>query len=261
MDEAQETFAQPASPPPPVDSRIDPTKAIEYWEQIPTSLAGIMGGYPQISRIDIISSTAFLTKLGFTAPPNPSQPAARGADCGAGIGRITKDLLTKFCTTTDVIEPVVKFTDEVSTSAPFASLREAGKIGKIINKGLEDWDPTATAAEWAIDGKPVGYDIIWNQWCVGHLRDADLVQYLRRCAKALNPTRGVIIVKENIATGTDIFDDQDSSVTRTEEKFKQLFEEAELVIVKQELQRGFPPKLGLFAVKCFALKPAPRKEV
>ena len=56
MDEAQETFAQPASPSPPADSRIDPTKAIEYWERIPTSLAGIMGGYPQVACPVLLSS-------------------------------------------------------------------------------------------------------------------------------------------------------------------------------------------------------------
>lgn len=95
-----------------------------------------------------------------------------------------------------------------------------------------------------------------SQWCVGHLRDADLVAYLRRCAAGISTPNGLIIVKENLASGTeDIFDDQDSSVTRTEAKFKKLFKEAGLVIVKEEVQRGFPANLGLFKVKAFALRP------
>lgn len=65
----------------------------------------------------------------------------------------------------------------------------------------------------------------------------------------------MIIVKENIASGNeDVFDDQDSSVTRTEAKFKKLFMEAGLVVVKEEVQKGFPSSLGLFKVKTFALR-------
>ena len=64
------------------------------------------------------------------------------------------------------------------------------------------------------------------------------------------------MVKENLSSGEeDIYEDQDSSVTRTESKFKKIFKDAGLVIVKQEVQRGFPPHLGLFKVKTFALRP------
>jgi len=34
---------------PPPDSLIDAEKAIQYWNEVPTSLAGIMGGFPQVS--------------------------------------------------------------------------------------------------------------------------------------------------------------------------------------------------------------------
>lgn len=64
------------------------------------------------------------------------------------------------------------------------------------------------------------------------------------------------MVKENISSGEDdIYDDQDSSITRTESKFKKIFKDAGLVIVKEEVQRGFPLHLGLFKVKAFALRP------
>lgn len=52
-----------------------------------------------------------------------------------------------------------------------------------------------------------------SQWCVGHLTDAELVAYLGRCKTGLRE-RGIIVVKENIAEGDDVFDDEDSSVTR-----------------------------------------------
>lgn len=49
---------------------------------------------------------------------------------------------------------------------------------------------------------------------MGHLKDEDLVKYLQRCAQGLVPN-GVIIVKENMASGDDdVYDPVDSSVTR-----------------------------------------------
>jgi protein N-terminal methyltransferase len=53
-----------------------------------------------------------------------------------------------------------------------------------------------------------------SQWCIGHLTDAALVEYLRRCMNGIRDD-GVIVVKENISnSGDDIFDELDSSVTR-----------------------------------------------
>jgi protein N-terminal methyltransferase len=58
------------------------------------------------------------------------------------------------------------------------------------------------------------YDLIWNQWCLGHLTDAQLVEYLEKCGKVVRPG-GWIIVKENLSTTEeDQFDETDSSVTR-----------------------------------------------
>jgi protein N-terminal methyltransferase len=58
------------------------------------------------------------------------------------------------------------------------------------------------------------YDLIWNQWCLGHLTDAQLTEYLKKCARGLRPD-GWIVVKENMSTSDkDVFDEVDSSVTR-----------------------------------------------
>jgi len=66
------------------------------------------------------------------------------------------------------------------------------------------------------------------------------------------------VVKENLSThrfGEDIFDDVDSSVTRSDQKFRDLFKQAGLQVVKAELQTGFPKGLGLYPVKMYALRP------
>lgn len=54
-----------------------------------------------------------------------------------------------------------------------------------------------------------------SQWCIGHLSDAKLVAYLERCKNA-TLENGIIVVKENITeTKEDIYDEIDSSVTRS----------------------------------------------
>lgn len=112
------------------------------------------------------------------------------------IGRITEGLLLSLSQEVDVVEPIAKFTE---------ALAKKGGVRQVFNIGLEEWQPSAG----------VKYDLVWNQWCVGHLNDEQLVQYLERCKTVLAPGDGLIVVKENISTsGVDLFDDQDSSVTR-----------------------------------------------
>ncbi len=214
----------------------------------------MLGGFPQISATDLQSSSNFLAKLirkraHSTTPTNPnvqeSNLLPRAADCGAGIGRITLGLLSTFASITDIIEPVQKFTNEITQGAGFAALRSSGKIGEIYNFGLEAWMPTHS------------YDLFWNQWCLGQLTDAQLVAYLRRCKGRL-AEGGWIVVKENMssdARGSDVFDETDSSVTRTDGKFRVLFGEAGFRVAMMEVQRGLPKGLGLYPIRMYALQP------
>lgn len=99
--------------------------------------------------------------------------------------------------TVDVIEPIEKFT---------AKLAGRPGVGAVFNCGLEQWAPSPP---------DVRYGLVWIQWCVGHLSDEELVAFLRRCSGVLVPESGLIVVKENLATGSeDLFDQVDSSVTR-----------------------------------------------
>jgi protein N-terminal methyltransferase len=144
----------------------------------------------------------------------------------------------------DIVEPVGKFADVVRNGP----LGKSGVIGDVYVSGLEDWEPT-------LAGKK--YDLVWNQWCVGHLTDTQLIEYLRRAAASLTDS-GLIVLKENVSTdinGKDHYDATDSAVTRAEPKFKQIFKQAGLNLVKSEEQLGFPKQLGLLPVKFFALRP------
>ncbi|KAJ6440044.1 HMG box-containing protein [Purpureocillium lavendulum] len=95
-------------------------------------------------------------------------------------------------------------------------------------------------------------------FCVGHLTDEQLVDYLKVCKAVLKPGSGVIVIKENLSTTDgDVFDDVDSSVTRQDETFRRIFEEAGLKLVRTDLQHGFPevPPITLLPVRMNALKP------
>jgi protein N-terminal methyltransferase len=234
----------------PPDSFISKEDGLSYWQGINADIDGMLGGIPSIKgfsgilRSDLQGSRTFLAKLGIgakqgrqklssaleggaglviffffplTSPPQSRRDFEgfspnlrihhcfrRNADgrispppsCDVNrIGRVTEGLLLPLADEVDVIEPVAKFTKELQ-----------GKEGvrNVYNVGLQDWRP--------VDG--VTYDLVWTQWCVGHLTDAQLVEYLERCQTVLRPG-GLIVLKENLSTtGADVFDELDSSVTR-----------------------------------------------
>lgn len=228
----------------PPDSHINHAASISYWNSVTPDINGMLGGFPQISRIDLRGSATFFAKLRRLIPSLPdSGPVARGVDCGAGIGRVTNGFLSEACQVVDVVEPVEGFARVIREG----ELKASGKVGEVNVVGLESWMPMAKR-----------YNLIWNQWCLGHLTDDQLVKYLGRCKGAVVDD-GVIVVKENISTspdGEDIYDELDSSVTRTDQKFRALFRQAGLSLVKTEEQLGLPKSLKLFPIRFYALRPA-----
>lgn len=118
----------------------------------------MLGGYEHVSRIDIQGSKNLLAKLRLKTATSPAR--WKIADCGAGIGRITKGLLSTLnsgATLVDIVEPVEKFTQEALEGPVLKPERDAGKIGKVFNVGLEEWDPVAASEE---AGEK--YFIIWT---------------------------------------------------------------------------------------------------
>ncbi|KAJ5626015.1 Alpha N-terminal protein methyltransferase 1 [Penicillium lagena] len=228
-----------------VDSKIDHTASLRYWNSVPATTNGMLamlGSYPWYSRIDLQGSRNFLAKVRRLIPALPSDGKFKlGIDGGAGVGRITEGFLSHVCEVVDVVEPVEKFTQVLRDGL----LKKEGVIGDIYSTGLENWCPQKK------------YDLIWTQWCVGHLTDSQLVDYITRCGACLTET-GVMVLKENLSSdpfGQDMYDDLDSSVTRTDSKFKQIFEAAGMDLIKSEIQLGFPKQYKLLPVKSYALRP------
>ncbi|XXH04660.1 hypothetical protein Hte_011079 [Hypoxylon texense] len=226
----------------PPDSKISADDGRRYWSAVDADVSGMLGGFPAVSRIDLRGSRSFLAKLGL-GRTKAVKAVNRALEGGAGIGRVTQGLLLDVAEAVDVVEPIARFT---------AALEGRPGVGRVYHLGLEEWRPEPEEGT-------VVYDLVWNQWCLGHLTDQQLGAYLRRCGAALSrgedgKVKGVIVVKENMSTsGEDLFDETDSSVTRQDSTFRRIFEEAGLRIIKTELQHGFPAEL--YPVRMYALKP------
>ncbi|KAJ5587863.1 Alpha N-terminal protein methyltransferase 1 [Penicillium hispanicum] len=229
----------------PADSKINHAASIDYWSSVPSTssqMLGMLGTYPWYTRIELQGSKNFLTKVRRLIPGiSPGGKFRLGVDCGAGVGRVTEGFLSHVCEVVDAVEPVEKFTHVLRES----KLKQEGVVGDIWTVGLEDWHPQKN------------YDLIWTQWCVGHLTDAQLIEYIARCRGSLAKT-GLMVVKENLSTdprNQDMYDDLDSSVTRTDAKFRQIFDAAGMDVIKSEIQTGFPKQFKLLPVKSYALRP------
>lgn len=136
----------------------------QYWENVPATLDGVLGGFGFISQADIRGSKQFLKQL-FQSKQPPGKGYA--LDCGAGIGRVSKFLLTDVFTNVDMVEQNANFLEKAKSYLGEKCLKQ---IGEFYSQGLQDFKPER--------GK---YDVIWMQWVLGHLTDEDLINFLKVC--------------------------------------------------------------------------------
>eukprot|EP00953_Heterococcus_sp_UTEX-ZZ885_P021177 11825-Heterococcus_DN1.PRE.1 len=242
-------------------------RGYDYWEDeanCSLSLDGVLGGYGSLSPADIEGSRRFLQQLRMARPNLGSE---RCCDCGAGIGRISKELLLPLFTTVDLVEQ----SPRLLAAAPKYIGKELRDSANYVCIGLQDFFPEAGC-----------YDVIWFQWVVGHLHDLDFIKCLKRCQAALAP-HGVIVIKDNCcssaagdsdntasaaatsaANNSDsdaksadspeafVVDSDDSSLTRSLGYYRSLFKHTGLQIVMQQQEQAvFPDEI--FPVYYFAL--------
>ncbi|XP_068633469.1 alpha N-terminal protein methyltransferase 1-like [Battus philenor] len=209
-------------------------KSASYWAKVPATVNGVLGGFGHISDIDINGSKVFLNDLLMLKDPFDTKTAL---DCGAGIGRVSKNLLIPYFDKVDLIEQDKKF---INTAKEVIGSNNE-KLGTLYQKSLQQFKP---------DKK---YDLIWCQWVLGYLTDKDLVIFLRKCRQSL-ATNGLIVIKENVTGSNEYdYDDEDYSVTRPYKMMITLFQQSNLEIIKTDIQTGFPE--DIYSVHMFALKP------
>lgn len=211
-------------------------QGVEYWTKTDATVDGVLGGFGSISDIDIRGSREFLKalpKLNFKG---------NVADCGAGIGRTTKQLLCPLFKSVDLIDPTPPY-----IVAAKENLKDTPTMGRFFQLGLEDFYPEKGY-----------YALIFCQWVLPYLVDDDLVAFLQRCAEGLEQG-GLIVVKENISRDGFVLDREDTSITRTDLQYRTIFARAGLRLVAEKLQTGFPKQL--FPVRMWALRPKRKVEV
>lgn len=242
-----------------------------------------------VPRLDATSSRllilSLLPGLSTITPPHHSKSSSptprrsyRALDCGAGIGRVTSTVLLPLFDRVDLVEPVKKFVDQAKRNSDkgkegWKSLKE-GKGVRMWLAGLQFFDPLAPAVpieggqseliatvgskelSWPNPEEQFdlqdGYDLVMIQWCIGHLSDKQLVEFLKRSRKALregeNGTEGYIMLKENICKDTDgegagqLFDDDDSSITRCA-SFRSSSAFVLLTLAPLQIRQGLPSSL------------------
>jgi protein N-terminal methyltransferase len=209
-----------------------------------------------LPRIDSLGSRQFLLTLipelctvpSAIRPLGPLYPhRTRALDIGAGIGRVTADVLLYLVSDVVLLEPVDSFVQEAlargRASENFGAashLRWTGIFDKsksvtFFQGTLQNFDPSSPQSHATLldrvgyrpneDDGNSGFDVIWCQWCLGHLSDVDLVTFLKKGRQALREGetgtgRSVIVVKENVCADSQdggprtVFDEQDSSLTR-----------------------------------------------
>ncbi|KAH9901420.1 AdoMet dependent proline di-methyltransferase-domain-containing protein [Cubamyces lactineus] len=303
------TSSDPSTVPDP-----DVEEGIKYWESQPASYDGVLGGFGNgsLPRVDALGTRQFLMYLlpelctvpsairPLHAPATPlSARRTRVLDVGAGVGRVTSDVLLHLFADVLLVEPVERFiaeavrrgraSERASTSAgananasiaedanpeaaPWKGIADGSKSVTFVQATLQDFDPARPSAGVdsgkakilgrvgyapAEDDLDSGFDVVVCQWCLGAMSDPDLVAFFRRSKAALrDPARGFIIVKENLCSEKGeprvVFDESDSSLTRSDLAWKQAFAEAGLRVVHEQIQCGFPE--GLYPVKMYALQ-------
>ncbi|KAI3436982.1 uncharacterized protein J3R85_005921, partial [Psidium guajava] len=224
-------------------------QGVGYWEGVEATTDGVLGGYAHVNDTDIKGSEAFLKLL--LAERFPGGGRGRNLvalDCGSGIGRVTKNLLIRFFTEVDLLEPVSHFLEAArQTLVPESSSAIENKATNFFCVPLQEFTPDV--------GR---YDVIWIQWCSGHLADDDFVSFFVRAKAGLKPG-GLFVLKDNIARSGFVLDKGDRSITRSDTYLKELFHRCGLHIFKSKDQRGLPEEL--FAVKMYALTPDAPKRV
>ncbi|KAI8998608.1 AdoMet dependent proline di-methyltransferase-domain-containing protein [Trametes punicea] len=299
----------------------DVEEGIRYWESQPASYDGVLGGFGNgsLPRVDALGSRQFLMYLlpelctvpsalrPLRVPEELANRRTRALDVGAGVGRVTADVLLHLFSDVVLVEPVESFVSEAlrrgraseaegaggpapsvvngseenpEARAPWKGVRDRSKSVTFVQATLQDFDPARPSAAIAAgrsrlrgrvgytpaedagadgvaDDLDAGFDVVWCQWCLGALSDPDLVAFFRRSKAALrDPARGLIVVKENLCSEEGepraVFDESDSSLTRSDLAWKEAFANAGLRVVHEQVQEGFPE--GLYTVKMYALR-------
>ncbi|GFR43413.1 hypothetical protein Agub_g4494 [Astrephomene gubernaculifera] len=219
-------------------------KAVSYWDQQEASYNGVLGGFGYTSDLDVRDSRALLLKSMRVQleAADKGQRQLTALDCGAGVGRVTEQLLRHHFHAVDLLEPSRHLLDTAGKNLSARTVPQPrGTVGNLYCAGLQEHN-----------FEPGRYDAIWIQWCLLYLTDVDFITLFHRAAAGLKPD-GLIFVKENICKEGFVVDKDDSSLTRSNTYMLDLFERAGVQVLYNVKQRNWPKEL--FEVRMYVIKP------
>lgn len=151
----------------------------------------------------------------------------RAIDAGAGVGRVTKLILLKRYDTVQLVEADAGWSKRSKT---YLGRKRATRCTFTCAR-LEDFDHESD------DSSKV--DLIWLQWTLQYLTDADAVETLQNLAARMVLRTGILVVKENRPYGgarQDRFQMETPGgsgrydITRSDEHHRLLFQRAGLTV-------------------------------
>lgn len=117
----------------------------------------MLGGFDYLADMDIKGSKMFLNKLKTSLPGS-----SLVLDVGAGIGRVSKDLLLNFFDKVSLLECTQSFIVKARETIP------CDKIDKIFPVTMQEFK-----AEEEDFGK---FDLIWIQWVIIYASDGTILR-------------------------------------------------------------------------------------
>jgi len=216
-------------------------KSTQYWNVQSPTVDGVLGGFSSVDPADVRESSKFIEDAGkLRAGMGCEMRRERALDGGAGIGRVTKHLLSNFFGKVDLLEGNKKLLE----TAPGFLAEKHSHLGDMFNSKLQDFVP-----------KEGLYDCIWAQWCMMFLTDADFIHLLKHFATGLRPG-GLIFIKENVLDKDSaelVKDEADNSVARSLGLMEHIFEQAGLKVVLKQHQQEWAA--NMVPVMMYALVP------
>ncbi|KAL7501067.1 hypothetical protein ACHAWT_009138 [Skeletonema menzelii] len=183
---------------------------------------------------DGVEGLAFLDRLILEASSknnNKKLKFVRAIDAGAGVGRITKHILLKRYNTVQLVEGDSGWSKRSKT---YLGRKRAARCTFTCSR-IEELDQDSD------DSSRI--DLIWLQWTLQYLTDADAVETLKNLGALLILRTGILVVKENRPYGAarqDRFqmDTPDVSgrydITRSDNHHRFLFQRAGLTVNQTE---------------------------
>ena len=165
-----------------------------------------------------------------------------GTDIGAGIGRVSKNVLSKFFQYIDVQDQNDTFLQQARKQ--LISLSHHCQFRTAYCTPLQLFEPP-----------PAVYDIIWIQWVIAYLKAQDIVVTLNRIRRGLKPAIGRVVIKENIASTSSPaeIDPDDHYVFRSITDWIKLINQSDFRVVSYRKDTRMPT--GVMPVAFFFLCP------